>query len=375
VSRNLSRSQAMLLGAVVLAALALGAAGLGVLGDRSGWGGGSVRVVVAFPDIDGATVGTRVRIQGMDAGEIEAIVPPENPGEPVRLRLRVAGKYRHLLRDDARVQIASESLLAGKIVRIIPGSPGARLLDDQGELKADAQPDLLEGITQSATKLNSVLAKADLVLASIDKGEGSLGKLVKDDKLYKELTETLLELKSAIGEVRGTDGAIASLQDVRRMVQSVKQNSDAIKSMPLVRSYIVDYAKELVRPDCDRHRIWYAEKELFEPGKAVLTEHGKKKLDEAADWLNKHKDDGSEIVIAAFAEPSQMADFAQAVTQKQSEVVTDYLRTKKVHHTGWWWWSTRPIRSLGCGNNPTPVPETEKMPAARVEVIVFVPRK
>jgi len=55
--------------------------------------------------------------------------------------------------------------------------------------------------------------------------------------------------------------------------------------------------------------------------------------------------------------------------------VVEYLRSKKVHHTGWWWWSTRPIRALGCGNNPTPIPETEKMPAARVEVIVFVPQR
>jgi phospholipid/cholesterol/gamma-HCH transport system substrate-binding protein len=375
VSRNLSRSQAVLLGIVVLAALSLGAVGLVVLGDRNGWGGDSIRFLVAFADINGVEVGTRVRIQGMDAGEIEAVIPPEKPGEPVRLRLRIVGKYRHLLRDDAKVQIVSESLLAGKIVRILPGSLQAKLLADHGELKGDVQPDTLEGITQAAAKLNSVLSKADSALGSIDKGEGTLGKLVKDDKFYKELTETLLEVKLAIAEVRGSDGAVASLQEVRRMVNSVKQNSDAIKSMPLVRSYIVDYAKELIRPDCDRQRIWYAEKDLFEPGKAVLTANGKAKLDDAAQWLNKHKQDGSEILIAAFAEPSQLADFAQTVTQKQSEVVADYLRTKKVHHNGWWWWSTRPIRSLGCGNNPTPVPEIEKMPAARIEVIVFAPRR
>ena len=28
-----------------------------------------------------------------------------------------------------------------------------------------------------------------------------------------------------------------------------------------------------------------------------------------------------------------------------------------------------------CGNNPTPVPETEKMPPARMELIVFVPQR
>jgi phospholipid/cholesterol/gamma-HCH transport system substrate-binding protein len=419
VSRNLSRKQASLLGFLVIVTLALGGSALLIVNERSGWGGGSIHVLVGFPDINGVEVGTRVRIQGMDAGEIEAIVPPDNPGESVKLQLRIAGKYRHLLREDAKVQIASENLLASKVVRILPGSAQAKLVEDQGFLQADIQPDTLEGIARAAAKLNSlltevdgamqalrknegsvtqdlvnatrklntVLTKADAALDGIDKGQGTLGKLVKDEALYNELTQTLLQVKAAIHDVRGGEGtlakktndayaeAMASLQDVRRMVNSVKQNSDAIKALPVVRSYVVDNNKELIRPDCKRYRLWYPEKDLFEPGKAVLTEIGKKRLDEAAVWLNQHNENGSEILVASFAEPSQQADFAQAVTLKQSEVAVEYLRSKKVHHTGWWWWSTRPIRGIGCGNNPSPIPETEKVPAARMELLVFVPQK
>jgi phospholipid/cholesterol/gamma-HCH transport system substrate-binding protein len=419
VSRNLSRTQASLLGCLVIGTLVLGGSALFVLNERSGWVSGSFRVFAGFPTVHGVKVGTRVHIQGIDVGEIEAIVPPENPGEPVRLQLRIAEKYRHLVRDDAKVQIASESLFVGKVVRILPGSPQAKVVDDQGELMADLQPDALEGIAQAATKLsnlltevdgamrtfrnnegsitqdllnaakklNIVLTKAEAALEGIDKGQGTLGKLVKEEALYKELTETLLQVKAAIHDVRGADGslakktneayaeAMASLQDVRRMVNSVKQNSDAIKALPVVRSYVVDHNKELIRPDCKRYRLWYAQKDLFEPGKALLTANGRTKLDEAAIWLSKHKYDGSEILVASFAEPAEQPDFAQAVTQKQSEVAVEYLRSKKVHHTGWWWWSTRPIRGIGCGANPSPIPETEKIPAARMELLVFVPQR
>ena len=187
-----------------------------ILSDRSGWGSDSIRVVVGFPDISGVEKGTRMRIQGMDAGEIEEIIPPENPGEKVKLRLRIAGKFRHLVRADAKVQIGSDNLLAGKNVRVLPGSVNAPLVEDNGELQADIQPDVLEGIAQAAgklnkllvevdgamqtfrkndgsvtedlvnatKKLNTVLAKADAALDSIEKGEGTLGKLVKNEKLY-----------------------------------------------------------------------------------------------------------------------------------------------------------------------------------------------
>jgi len=295
---------------------------------------------------------------------------------------------------------------------------------DGGELAVVVQPDLLEGIAQaagklnrlltevdsamqsfrkqngatgsmtqdladSARKLNAVLTKAETALDSIERGEGTLGKLVKDKALYDELTESLAQVKTAMKDIHSGQGtlgklvkdqeayteAMASLADVRKMVASVKQNADAIKSLPVVRSYVVDPHKELVRPDCKRTRKWYAETELFEPGKAVLTAQGKKRLDGAAEWLNDQKEAGSELLVAAFAAPNQNADFAQTVTQKQSEVVMEYLKkAHDVHRTGFWWWSTRTIRAVGCGTAPTPIPETEKLAPARVELIVFVPQ-
>ena len=159
------------------------------------------------------------------------------------------------------------------------------------------------------------------------------------------------------------------------MVASVKQNADAIKALPVVRSYVVDPHKELVRPDHTRHRKWLDGKDLFEANRAVLTDRGKALLDEAAEWVNEHKEEGSEFVVAAFAPDGGNPEFTHTLTQKQSEVVAEYLRGQhKVHRTGWWWWSNRNVRAVGCGSAPSPVPETETLPAARVELIVFVPQ-
>lgn len=420
MSQSLSRKQAILLGACVLLVLALAGMALSVFGERAGWGGGHFRVHVGFADIAGVEVGGRVRIQGMDAGDVEAILPPEQPGDKVKLRLRIADKFRHLVRADAKVQLASESLFAGRSVRVVPGSAIAQPIDDLGELQANVQPDAIEQIAQAAgklnkllvevdtvmqafrdngssvtqdllgatRKLNSVLTKADATLTSIEKGEGTLGKLVKDEKLYTELTQSLQMVKSAISDVKNGEGslgkllktndayaeAMSSLEDVRRMVNSVKQNSDAIKALPVVRNYVVDPAKELVRPDMKRFRKWYSEADLFEPGKAVLTDKGRGLLDDGGAWMNEQKYVGAELMIAAFADQAQKPEFAQTVTTKQAEIVLEYLRSKhSVHRTGWWWWSTRTTRSIGCGTSPTPVPETEKMPMARIELIVFAP--
>jgi phospholipid/cholesterol/gamma-HCH transport system substrate-binding protein len=389
MSHKLSRLQTLVLGCVALVALGLGSIGLLVIGNRNGLDSTAFPVRARFDDIGGVEVGTRVRLQGMDAGEVEAIVPPGLPGEPILLRLRVAGRFRHLVGSDARVHIAAESMLGGKVVRILPGSPTAEPVQDDAILASVAVSDLTDDLARATVKLNTVLAKVDATLDGIHNGEGTLGKLLKNEGIYSDLTTTLSEARGALQEFRsgqGTLGKLArnnevyaetlsSLQDVRRMVNSVKQNSDAIKALPVVRSYVVDPNKELIRPDCKRYRKWFAEDKLFVPGKAVLTAEGKKRLDEASAWLNEAKDSTQDVVIAGFADPSLNPDFALALTQKQSEAVMDYLKSNhRVHRAGFWFWSNRSVRSLGVGTNPPPVPESENLPAARIELLVFVPQ-
>lgn len=423
VSRSLSPLQAIVLALVVLAGLVLGTAGLFAVGSK-GWLSDAFRVRASFPDINGVEVGTRVRLQGMDAGEVEAIEMPSTPGQPVLLQLRLAGKFRPLVNKSSRVQLGSETFLSGKVVCIVPGATIDEPVEEHTILASDGIADLSAGLNQAASKLNSVLDQADSALAEFRRGEGAigqvardlskaaarldqvvakvdaainevqqgkgtLGKLLKDEKLYTDLAGTIQSVKLMLEEVQRGEGTLGklvkgnevyaetlrSLQEMRQLMTSVKQNSDAIKAMPVVRNYVVDHNKVLIRPDCKRHRLWFPEHRLFEPGKAVLTPSGRQALDSAAQWLNDHKEEGSEVVVVSFAAPNQQPDYALTLTQKQSEVVLDYLRTThRIHRTGFWWWSTRPTRALGCGINSSPVPEKERLPPARIELIVFVPQ-
>jgi phospholipid/cholesterol/gamma-HCH transport system substrate-binding protein len=388
VYRSLSRRQAVFLALVVLTGLGLGVLGLFAVGSRH-WLGEAFHVRAAFPDVAGVEVGTRVRVQGLDAGEVEAIDLPAAPGQPVVLRLRVAGKYKPLVGADAGVEVANESLFGGKVIRILPGRPGAPPADEDALLAARPATELTEELAHAVTRLDRVLTEVEGTVKEVRQGKGSLGKLIGDEALYDNLNATVAEAKSALQEVRKGEGtlgqlvkskeayteAVRSLHDVRQMVTSVKQNADAIKALPVVRSYVRDPNKELIRPDCRRLRKWFREADLFEPGRAVLTDAGRQRLDEAAGWLNEHKERRSEVVVAAFADPRQNPEFAQALTQKQSETALAYLRSNhRVHRMGWWWWSSRRVQAVGCGVNPPPVPETENLPAARVELLVFVPQ-
>ena len=82
MSRTLSRLQAVLLGLIVLTGLSLAVGGLFLIGNRGWYGADAFHVRAGFPEIRGVEVGTRVRLKGMDAGEVTAVLPPEKLRRP-----------------------------------------------------------------------------------------------------------------------------------------------------------------------------------------------------------------------------------------------------------------------------------------------------
>src|SRR5262249_9289439 len=159
--------------------------------------------------------------------------------------------------------------------RLVPGSPGAPRLADKTELASAESPDLIDNLAQATAKACAVLARFDKVVAEVEKGNGTLGKLLKDDTLYTELTAATQDVRGIVRDVKNGEGtvgklvknqeaydeAIQAVHEVRDVAVSVKQNSDAVKSMPIIRSFVVDASKELVRPDKRRVRKVFGEDE------------------------------------------------------------------------------------------------------------------
>jgi phospholipid/cholesterol/gamma-HCH transport system substrate-binding protein len=348
VSRSLSRLQALTLGLVVLCGAGLGIAGLFAVGSRGWFGRDAMHVRVGFKEIRGVEVGTRVRIQGIDAGEVVEIQPPAQADGPVILRMRLKGQLRHLVRPESTVQIVSEGMIGGKALEIRPPAPG-RAEDDGKPIQENA---LLR--SEPTAEL------ADLV-KGIQNGEGTLGKLVKDPQAYDKLIALIDKSKDAADASKDTLAAI-------------QRDADAVKKLPLIGKYVEDPVALLVRKDCERNRQSFAEDELFEPGRAALTASGRDKLDQLGPWLTGLRHKGSEVVVVSYADPKKgTPPAALQITKLQSEAVADYLKKKHAaHKLGRF--SSRKVTALGQGFRPPPEPEKERLPSARVEVLVFVPQ-
>jgi len=338
----------LLLGLVVLLALGLASAGLFAVGSRGWFGANGLTVYAGFPEIRGVEVGTRVRIQGIDAGEVIALEAPEKPGGPVLLRMRLKGDYRHLVRTRSRVQIVSEGLIGGKVVEIQPGKASSPNEPDE----AVADGDLLASMP--TPELTDLIGDVGQTLQSLRSGQGSIAKLTNEPAAH--------------------DALVGALQQLKETSTSIQQVADGMQRLPLVGGYVENPVAVLEHPNSQRDRRTFAETDLFEPGQAILTARGRTQLDEAAPWLEGMKHKGSEVVVVAYADPARTANAqtARVLTRQQSEVVCEYLKSKhSIQKMGWF--SSRKVTPLGQGLNSPPTPEREAMPPARIEVLVFVP--
>jgi ABC-type transporter Mla subunit MlaD len=401
VSQSLSRAQAVVLGLVVVAALGLGGFGVARIADKQGFWADTVELTAGFPEAHDITPGTPVRIRGVDAGQVIAVEYPDHdgPGAEVTIRMRLQAKYASRIYSDAAAEIHGSGLLGSKVLSIRPGDPKTGVLTngrvrgikpfDMNEAVAEVR-DLAKEAKGTAAEVKSLakdtretVASARELIDDVKESNGTLAKLVRDDDLYEDARGTLADARKLIartdktvGTLEGEMGNLRGLvSDGRATLNSVKQGSDALGKMPLVRSYREDATALLLHPTMNRQRWPFQSNDLFEPGTATLSHAGQVHMNNMANVLKANKSSGAEVVIVAFFDPedrSQTTTGALELTKKQAESVVAHLKSCGVHKMGVI--ARRKITPLGMGTAASPVVETEKFPPSHVEVLLFTPR-
>ena len=374
MAQEISKTRAFLNAALALAVLAAAGFGASRVAVRHWQWQKTFAARVAFSNVGGLELGGMVRVQGMDAGVVEAIVPPKQPGGPVIVVLKIDEKLRNLVRSDASARVAALGLVGGKVVEIVPGKPDAAPLGDGGILRAETPleiADLMRDASLTMRRIDAVaqaaekgLGEINAIAAEIRQGKGTLGKLVKDDDAYNQLMAMSTRGQKAIADLDDNLNAIKQTWPVSRYFN---------------RRGFEDRDRVLYRPDAQRESRALSGDDLFERDRAVLTVGGRRQLDEFAKWFLKlNRPKTTDVVIAAFTDDAKGdEELAQALTQEQAESVRKYLiRQHAIDSVGWF--GSRKVAAVGFGSHaPRASAENDAghaLPSRRVEIIVFTPQ-
>src|SRR5215472_9260575 len=109
-------------GLFVAGGLLLFGAGMFLIGDRRQAFGRHIEYYSEFVNLSGLSNGAKVRVGGLDAGEVLAIEVPDSPSSRFRVRWRISEKLGALVRTDSMVTIETEGVVGGTFLAVRTGS-------------------------------------------------------------------------------------------------------------------------------------------------------------------------------------------------------------------------------------------------------------
>ncbi|MEZ5320349.1 MAG: MlaD family protein [Vicinamibacterales bacterium] len=179
-TRSLAWSE-LKLGIVSVTALVLVALLVVAIGGEAGFWAERFPVKSLFTDVQGLKPGAVVWLAGKEVGTVDRV---EFSGAQVEVTMELLTSVRPLITDETTASIGSLSLLGEPIVDLKANGRGTPL-QDWSYIKVSGSGGPFGDLTETAS---SSLEQVGQLLTDVRAGKGTLGKLVSDDELYREMT-------------------------------------------------------------------------------------------------------------------------------------------------------------------------------------------
>src|SRR3989442_11811866 len=121
----MSASHRIAIGVFVLGGVLLFAIGLFWIGDRRQFFSDNMELFTEFTNVSGLARGAKVRVAGLDAGEVVQIIVPPGPDLRFRVQFRVVTRFQPILRADSRASIQNDGLVGNKFLQVDAGTSAA----------------------------------------------------------------------------------------------------------------------------------------------------------------------------------------------------------------------------------------------------------
>src|SRR5688572_10682323 len=157
------------MGAFVIGGFLLFGVGLFLIADRRMLFSNSAEFYTEFAQVSALETGAKVRVGGMDAGEVVAVGVPSQPGSKFRVKFRIIEKLFPVIRSDSIASIQTDGLLGNKYLMIDIGTTG---MAEPGYTLRSREPfeigDLLAKIRETVTAIDATVGdvKGDVTAAT-----------------------------------------------------------------------------------------------------------------------------------------------------------------------------------------------------------------
>jgi phospholipid/cholesterol/gamma-HCH transport system substrate-binding protein len=188
-----------------------------------------------YDNAQGLRVGAPVRLQGVDIGNVTGIqVVTGKPQTPVQVTMKVSTKYHQSLRKDSITLLSTTGVLGETYVDIDSSHASGPEAQNGDVLAIRDVPDISDVVRASQGTLqnmDALLKRLDRIVAFVESGQGSIGKLVYDPTLYNRFSNTVLEFQNIVNAVSQGQGSIGKLIVDDEMYRKANATIDKLNGM------------------------------------------------------------------------------------------------------------------------------------------------
>lgn len=157
-----------------------------------------IKVTALFDNVGGMQAGNNVWFSGVKIGTVRGLHFRE--GSMVEVTINIDVKAQEFIRKNSKIKLATDGLIGNKILEIYGGTPKSEIVEDGDILEVEktfTQEDMVNTLQENNKNLLAITQDLKLISKGIASGEGTLGKLIFDDKVYDNIEAATYSLKGA----------------------------------------------------------------------------------------------------------------------------------------------------------------------------------
>jgi phospholipid/cholesterol/gamma-HCH transport system substrate-binding protein len=189
---------------------------------------------------DGLKSGDEVRVAGKLVGKVTRVdfipgvpVSPSQKSVLVTMELdqkQVEGR----IRTDSLAVLGQQGFLGDRLIDITPGTTKGDPIANGAEVSSADQASLaqvFQGASDVLVQFNAVGRQLQELMDNINKGQGTVGKMLHDDSVYVNLNRTVLEAQDLVKKVSQGNGTIAKLVNDPKLYDNLKSSTEDLQSI------------------------------------------------------------------------------------------------------------------------------------------------
>jgi phospholipid/cholesterol/gamma-HCH transport system substrate-binding protein len=180
------------------------------IGNQKNLFSSTIKLSGTFKNVNGLQVGNNARFAGINVGVVNDIEIINDT--TVKVTLNIEQNVKKFIKKDAKMSIGSDGLMGDKLVVLSPGGANTTDVVNDGDKIGSVNPvdvdKIIAKFTKMADNAGTLIDGLSQIVAKVNGGQGSIGRLLNNDKMARDMEKTVAQAKTTMKSVHATTNTL-----------------------------------------------------------------------------------------------------------------------------------------------------------------------